>query len=160
MVGSLIVLFAGGCALLISQINFNFDLGGRKHLDPIPVSHRACPYVRVMHSAADDFQQAYGEINPLVLLTTQPTGQVRPWPAEQARLEQSLNVLELAVVVGKGHFPGRIQQRLAVVVRSIRVGRMRVEHARNADRPLQRRLRQSLLDGSVRVRRRQRSRGQ
>src|SRR4051812_33349135 len=31
---------------------------GRKHLDPIPISQRACPYVKAMHLGAVGFQDA------------------------------------------------------------------------------------------------------
>jgi hypothetical protein len=123
--GLFALLLAGCGAMLRGLDNLNFDVQvGRKHLAPIPVSPKVCPYVRVMHSAANDFQR----VNPMAVFfqtdATLPTKS--SWPAERARLQQSLNVLEFAVVVSQSQFPAPIRKRLQVVLVNIRAGRSQI----------------------------------
>jgi len=90
------------------------------------VSADVCPYVEVMHAAANNFQR----VNPaadLFRLVGPPTV---PWPQERARVRQSLNVLELSVAASQPHFPARIRERLGVVLTNIRSGRADLARAR------------------------------
>ena len=77
-----------------------------------------------MHSAANDFQR----VNPMAMFfATNPTFPTRAsWPAQRARLQQTLNVLEFAVVASKAQFPAPIRKRLQVVLVNIRAGRSEI----------------------------------
>jgi hypothetical protein len=120
--GLFALLFAGCAAMLSGLNNLNFDVQvARKRLAPIPVSPKVCPYVRVMHSAANDFQR----VNPMaIFFETNPAFPTKAaWPAQRARLQQSLNVLEFTVVASQAHFPAPIRKRFHVVLVNIREGR-------------------------------------
>jgi hypothetical protein len=124
----LFLLTAGGCVAAAVSLNRSFggDGGfGRRHLEPIPVSPKVCPYVRVMHAAANDFQR----VNPIADIFRGPARNEVAWPVRRARLEQSLDVLELGIVVSRPHFPARIRKRLGVVLTSIRSARPKVDRA-------------------------------
>ncbi len=126
------MLVGGSCAYVVSQLNgFDGD-PARKHLAPIPVSPSVCPYVRVMHAAANNFERQYDRVDPLAALTAGRTiSQLQErWPVSQARLAQSLNVLEFAVVASEARFPERIRRRFDVVLTNIRAGRPSLLHAK------------------------------
>ena len=74
-----------------------------------------------MHFAANNFQR----VNPIAHLELLN----EPWPTERARLHQTLNVLEFAVVASKAQFPSRIEQEFDVVLTNIRASRSRLDEA-------------------------------
>ena len=120
------MLTAAGCAGIVAQLNsWDGDIvAGRPRLEPIPVSPKVCPYVRVMHAAANDFQR----VSPINVLGA-TTPDAASWPARQTRLKESLDGLELGIVVSRPYFPARIRERLGVVLASIRSGRPQVDRA-------------------------------
>src|SRR4051794_1210414 len=66
-IGALAAVLAACLALLVGLFVIAFHNGsgravGRRHLQPIPISKSACPYVRAMHVAAYDFELA----NPVI----------------------------------------------------------------------------------------------
>ena len=121
MVGVAFVQFASG---------FNFDLPQRKHLKAIPIAASACPYVRAMHATANEFQSAepvfgsayLGPGNDLVMPT---------WPEVHARVKTTLMNLQLAILVGRPHFPLPVRRQLTATLDSIHTGLYQLAHVRN-----------------------------
>src|SRR6478736_3477273 len=59
---------------------FSFEGPERKHLDPIPIAASACPYVVLMHQAANNFQASV----PLPGLALDARGRPVSWPHARA----------------------------------------------------------------------------
>jgi hypothetical protein len=99
----------------------NFNLASpRKHLKPIPIDKRACPYVVAMHATANAFQNA----EPVLGLYQGPGDSLIevPWPHIRARLQRTLMDLQLAILVGRPHFPAPIRRRLTTTLDAIHTG--------------------------------------
>src|SRR5689334_20128857 len=77
-------------AVMASCSGFNLDFGAvpRKHLPPIPIEKRACPYVVAMHRTANAFQSA----EPILGIYMGPNNSLIevPWPHVRARLQRTL----------------------------------------------------------------------
>ena len=128
IVGTLFVLGFAVCDRMRSSLDNLGDVPARKHLAAIPVSPRVCPYVRVMHAAANDFER----VNPfdnLALIVGPPAPP--PWPTERARLEKRLNVLRFAVAVSRPQFPPRIRRKLGIVLESITTAWPKLQRAKD-----------------------------
>jgi hypothetical protein len=122
-----IALFAGCAAVMTKLNNLNFDVASRKHLQAIPVSKKVCPYVHLMHVAANDFQS----VNPVGNLGVLAESLQAKWPEQRARLAHRLDVLEAAVSASKAQFPERIQRRLSTVITNIHAGEVQLVRARD-----------------------------
>jgi hypothetical protein len=112
-------------------MNFNLNLGSaqRKHLKPIPVSTTVCPYVRLMHVAANEFQA----LSPAQDLTPYFDDNPTHWPKLRADVAHRLDVLDHAVLVGEGaQFPRLIERRLATVVADIHAGEVQLVRAHDS----------------------------
>src|SRR5205085_188071 len=109
---------AGAILLVIAANAFShmFEIKERKHLDPIPISATACPYVVAMHKAANNFQIAA----PFAGMAFDAHMRMLTWPQARARVGPALEVLELSIVVSRPHFPARIQRQLTVALRATR----------------------------------------
>jgi hypothetical protein len=128
-VASLFVVFGAGCGMLIAGLN-NWDLGDgtvspRAHLAAIPVSPKVCPYVRVMHKAANDFQR----VNPIAGISTLESPAKTPWGPQRARIARRLRVFEFTVAASRAQFPAPIQRRFEVVLANIHKGRPLLAHS-------------------------------
>jgi len=100
----------------------NIRIAERKHLDPIPIAAEACPYVKVMHEAANRFQIAY----PTFGMSLDAQQHELTWPQARERLRRAANVLEVAIVAGMPHFPQRVQNFLDVARVDVIAGRQQL----------------------------------
>ena len=103
-------------------------LGERKHLAPIPIAQNACPYVSLMHTAADYYQINAG----LFGVGFDARGRMLPWTTQRARLNATLEVFEASIKQSAPHFPARIRAQLAVTMRAAEEGRAQVARAHDA----------------------------
>src|SRR5712692_315322 len=56
--GVVVVIFEFLVTLVANDLSHIGQAKPRKHLKPIPIAASACPYVRLMHTAANNFQIA------------------------------------------------------------------------------------------------------
>jgi hypothetical protein len=128
------ILVVGG--LLIAAMSScsgfgNFNLGTpRKHLKPIPIDKRACPYVVAMHETANAFQSAEPALFGFYLGPGDKPIDVR-WPRVHVRVQKTLLDLQLAILVGRPHFPAAVRRRLTTTLAAIRTGLHEVSRARS-----------------------------
>jgi hypothetical protein len=94
----------------------------RRYLKPIPIAASACPYVRLMHAAADNFQVA----QPVLGVAFDEHARVLPWPDTRARLDAALKSLEAAIQASEPQFPPQIQDQLSVTLSAVREGRVQL----------------------------------
>lgn len=127
-----LVLVAGGIAMLvvIAMVigaigNGLSHTGQRRHLKAIPISTRACPYVALMHAAANDFQAH----EPLLGLMFDANGRVLPIAKERTIIEPPLARFEFAIAIGKVHFPAAVRTQLAITQDAAHEGRARLVRA-------------------------------
>jgi hypothetical protein len=106
---------------------FDFGPEERKHLDPIPIAASACPYVVLMHQAANNFQAS---VPPGGLLYDE-RGRPRSWPQARARMMLTLDALETSIAGSRPHLPAPVRRQLAVALREIRSGRAQLLLARD-----------------------------
>jgi hypothetical protein len=99
---------------------FDFGLPERKHLDPIPIAASACPYVVLMHQAANNFQAS---VPALGILGYDSRGRPLTWPQARARLTTTLDALEVSITGSRPHLPAPVRRQLVVALREIRSGR-------------------------------------
>lgn len=92
---------------------------GREHLQPIPIDIAACPYVAVMHEAANQFQVAY----PPLVIAYDANGNELSWPDTKARLAPAAAFLEDSITASIPHFPPKVQWYLTMVRDDLRGGR-------------------------------------
>ena len=119
-------------ATLASAMGNLFDFGPaeRKHLDPIPIAASACPYVVLMHQAANNFQTS---VPPLGILGYDARGRRLTWPQVRARLTTTLAALEVSIAGSRPHLPIPVRRQLVVALREIRSGRAQLPLARDGD---------------------------
>ena len=119
-------------AVLASRLFSGFDVG-RKHLRAIPIAAGACPYVRVMHAAANEVQRD----EPIPALDLVTGGASQPltltWPRSRARFGSALGVLELAILVSNTHFPRAVRDHLGVTLTDVRTGRALLSRQTDAE---------------------------
>src|SRR5712692_6735558 len=84
--GVVVVIFEFLVTLVANDLSHIGQAKPRKHLKPIPIAASACPYVRLMHTAANNFQIA----QPLLGVAFDEHGHVLPWPETRARLDVAL----------------------------------------------------------------------
>jgi hypothetical protein len=126
-VATIFILLGAGCAALISSLN-NLDVG-RKHLKPIPVSRSVCPYVQLMHVAANGFQA----VSPAQDLAPYADSTPAQWPKLRAEIAHRLDVLDHAVEIGqRAEFPRPIEERLSTVDEEVRAGEVQLVRADGA----------------------------
>jgi hypothetical protein len=120
-----IALGVAAVAAFSTMLNSAFsDIGSRRHLAPIPIASDACPYVRVMHAAANEVQR--NQPIPAFDLRTSGSRQQRTtltWPKSRGRFGQALGAFESALVVSKPHFPLRVKHYLGATLTDVRTGR-------------------------------------
>ncbi len=100
----------------------------RKHLDPIPIAANACPYVKLMHEAANRFQIAY----PIFGISVDANQHQLTWPQTRQRLRHAADVFEVAIVAGTPHFPKRVRNYLDVTRVELVGGRRQLAAALDA----------------------------
>ena len=105
---------------------------GRKHLDPVPISAHACPYVRVMHAAANEVQRD----KPVPAFDLRVKGDLEhklnaTFPRSRPRFANALATFELAIVISEPHFPDRVRHFLNTTVADVRTGRAVLKTATN-----------------------------
>jgi hypothetical protein len=108
---------------------FDFEeVEDRKRLQPIPIDRSACPYVEVMHEAANQFQIA----SPVAAgFAFDERGNRLTFARMRARLGRSAKLLEDAVTVSAPHFPRRVQRYLLEVKVYLVAGREQLAVARD-----------------------------
>jgi hypothetical protein len=122
-------VLGAGCAALVSHLDFNLGVEPRKHLKPIPVSRTVCPYVQLMHAAANAFQA----VSPARNLAPYLQGKPAQWPKVRADIAHRLDVLDHAVEVGRtAAFPRPIERRLAATAAGVRAGEVQLVRAHDA----------------------------
>jgi hypothetical protein len=107
---------------------FDFNLPERKHLDPIPIAASACPYVVLMHEAANNFQAS---VPPLGMPGYDARGRPLTWPQVRARLTTTLDALEVSIAGSRPHLPAPVRRQLVVALREVRSGRAQLPLARD-----------------------------
>lgn len=113
-------------AMALSQFSESLShIGERKHLQPIPISASACPYVALMHAAANYYQ---GNV-PVFGFAFDERGGTVPWSQERPHLDETLRLLKGSIVASREHFPDRIRAQLAVTVGAIDEGRAQLAQA-------------------------------
>jgi hypothetical protein len=106
----------------------NPGIAERKHLDPIPIAAQACPYVKLMHEAANRFQIAY----PILGMSLDSHQHQLTWSQTRQRLGRATDVLDVAIAAGTPHFPKRVRDFLEVARVDVVAGRRQLAVATNA----------------------------
>ena len=122
---TVVVVFA---AIVVSvAIGFSraFKPKGREHLQPIPIDVAACPYVTVMHEAANQFQVAY----PPLVFAYDANGHELSWPDTKARLAPAAVLLEDSITASIPQFPPQVQWYLTMVRDDLHRGREQLASA-------------------------------
>ena len=125
LAGALVVMFGFFVAVVATVLPHIGQAKPRKHLEPIPIAASTCPYVRLMHTAANNFQIA----QPLLGVAFDEHGQVLPWPETRARLDSALTSLEASIQASEPQFPRQIQHELSITLRAVREGRVQLAAA-------------------------------
>jgi hypothetical protein len=121
-----VVVLAGvAIAVLTSLGNAFSHIGERNHLKPIPISTTACPYVALMHAAANDFQAH----EPLFGVMFDANGGIVPVARERAIVDRPLARLELAIAMSAPRFPAEVRTQLAITQHAAHQGRAELAHA-------------------------------
>jgi hypothetical protein len=144
-VGAVAAVFVAGLALLLGALFiFGGHFGGsttvgRQHLQPIPISRSACPYVKAMHTAAYNFEVT----NPVIFggsdVGNEKTSQdllnaltdSRRWPAFKARVDHSIVVLDHSLRDASPHLPKQVQDKLAITHESLHLGRIQLHKSKS-----------------------------
>ena len=117
-VGVLAVLIV--VAMSAASVGRSFSqIGQRNHLQPVPVSKNACPYVVAMHNAANVFQNQ----TPVLGVGFDGRGNLLPWPRTRPALSHAADVLDVTIAAGIPHVPPPVQDYLTTVRVDIRQGR-------------------------------------
>jgi hypothetical protein len=99
--------------------------GERPHLKAIPISSRACPYVSLMHTAANDFQAH----EPAFGFLLDANHQMVPMTEERAIVDPPLARFEFAIAVSGPHFPAAVRAQLAITQDAAHQGRAQLARA-------------------------------
>jgi hypothetical protein len=127
-----LAIAAAGIALLVVVAlvlvgigNSLSHVGERPHLKPIPISTRACPYVALMHAAANDFQAH----EPSFGLMVDAKGRPLPIARERSIVGPALTRFEFAIAVSRPHFPTAVRTQLAITQDAAHQGRAQLARA-------------------------------
>jgi hypothetical protein len=96
-----------------------FTITPRPHLEPIPIARSSCPYVALMHAAANQYQSAEPGLAFLVATARHPV----PWREQRVQVDQALRNLDAAIRAGLPHFPTPVRKQLTYVLGELRDGR-------------------------------------
>jgi hypothetical protein len=122
---TVVVVLAALVVSLAIGLSRAFKPKGRDHLQAIPIDAAACPYVAVMHEAANQFQVAY----PPLVIAYDVNGNELPWAETKARLAPAGVLLEDSITASVPHFPAQVQWYLTKVRDNIRAGREQLASA-------------------------------
>jgi len=118
--------------MVIAQLGNSLShIGERKHLKQIPISADACPYVALMHAAADNYQSNV----PGLCFAIDAHGQIVlvPWSHERQSIDDSLRLLEGSISASTPHLPHPIRAQLAVTLGAVHQGRLQLARAHSFD---------------------------
>jgi hypothetical protein len=116
-------------AVVANALNHLGEIAPRDHLSPIPIGASACPYVVLMHAAANNFQS----VEPFLGVGFDAHGKQLTWKQTRNRLRPALETLERSIEGSSPHFPIPVQRQLAVALANVRVGRVDLAVARNGN---------------------------
>ena len=116
---TVVVVWAAVVVSVAIALSRAFQPKERDHLQPIPIDVAACPYVAVMHEAANQFQVAY----PPLVFAYDANGHVLAWPDTKARLAPAAVLLEDSITASVPHVPPQVQWYLTMVRDDLRSGR-------------------------------------
>jgi len=114
--------------MVVAQLGNSLShIGERKHLKQIPIAASACPYVALMHAAANNYQSSM----PVFGLEIDSHGQIVkvPWSHERQRIDASLRLLDGSIRASTPQLPHPIRAQLAVTLRSVHRGRLELRRA-------------------------------
>jgi hypothetical protein len=114
-----IATFSFAVASCARAVDEAFSTKPAPHLKPIPIARSSCPYVALMHAAANQYQSVEPGISFLVAMAQHPV----PWPHQRAQIDQALRNLDAAIRAGLPHFPGAVRKQLMYVLGELRDGR-------------------------------------
>jgi hypothetical protein len=100
----------------------SFGPASRTHLKPTVIAASACPYVALMHTAANNFQAA----EPAFGFALDEHGNQLTWPQTRSRLDRSLKALAYSIRASTPHFPPEVQSQLVVAADAVREGRQQL----------------------------------
>jgi len=123
--GAAITLMVAAATVLVGLGDSFSHVGERRHLKPIPIASGACPYVALMHDAANDFQ-AHEPVFGLMLDTN---GRPVPIAKERTIVGPPLARLEFAIAVSRPHFPAAVRTQLAITQNAAHQGRAELANA-------------------------------
>jgi hypothetical protein len=116
-------IFAAGIAVAVLLVGTpSFGPTSRSHRKPIVIAASACPYVALMHTAANNFQAA----EPAFGFALDEHGNQLTWPQTRSRLDKSLKALAYAIQASAPHFPPEVQSQLGVAADAVREGRQQL----------------------------------
>jgi len=104
-------------------------VGERRHLKPIPIASGACPYVALMHDAANDFQ---AHEPPIFGVFIDDDGRPLPITEERTIVDPPLARLEFAIAVSRPHFPAAVRTQLAIAQNAAHEGRAELAQAKDS----------------------------
>src|SRR3981189_534100 len=97
-----LAIFAAGIAVAVLLFGtLSVGPASRTHLKPIAIAASACPYVALMHAAANNFQAA----EPAFGFALDEHGNQLTWPQTRSRLDRTLKALGYSIQASTPHFP-------------------------------------------------------
>jgi hypothetical protein len=99
-------------------LSFSIGPAPRLHLAPIPISESACPAVKQIHDAANEFQLFIPFFGAAAA-----DGRYNDWPREKQQLGQAAGRLALTIAFNERRFPVPVQERMRDVIDSLGAGR-------------------------------------
>jgi hypothetical protein len=123
-------LVAAGVALgnaLSGPWGFGFEVQSpppRPRLRPIPISATACPAVKQIHDAANQFQLFF----PLQGAAA-ADGRFNDWPRERQQLGQAADRLTFTLAYNESRFPPAVREQMQIVLADLKAGRAQLTNA-------------------------------
>jgi len=114
-----IAAFSFAVASCNRAIDAAFSSKPEPHLRPIPLPRSSCPYVVLMHAAANQYQSVEPGLPFLTAMAQHPV----PWREQRAQLDQSLRNLGAAIRASLAHVPAAVRDQLTLVLGELRDGR-------------------------------------
>jgi Protein of unknown function (DUF2510) len=123
IVTAVFVVGFGACAFVASQLpTGNFTFGPPEHVNPIPVPHASCPYLRRVHDTAVVAGEASG--------AARNDNEASVWPIQAARLRLKLTAFDAALRAATAHTPAPIASKLGTVREQVSFGLAQLQRAR------------------------------